>query len=260
MKECHLTRIFPMFPFITIDIFDFKLIISTYSLSIGIGLVVAILIYDRNTKCLDKDYADFLLYSAIISAILGLITTYLFSTYVIFGKLFVNGKWAIAFMPGLLCSSIFLTAILLYKRYPILDSLNIIIPYLLIVHLFGRIGCFLAGCCFGKPTSCLLGVTFPLNSLPSIKYGIVSIHPTQLYEAFILLILYLIIIKISESYRLIIYLIGYGTLRFIIECFRGDLMSYSVSPNYSDSQILSLVFIFLGSLILMKNFLTRRST
>ena len=65
------------------------------------------------------------------------------------------------------------------------------IPFLVIADIFSpgvilgigitRIGCFMAGCCFGNPTDCACGITFPGAAPASKMFGIVPVHPSQLY-------------------------------------------------------------------------------
>ena len=99
--------------------------------------------------------------------------------------------------------------------------LDEIIPYAVLIHAFGRIGCFLNGCCFGLPTSFFLGVVFPGGVLP--------LHPTQLYESFFLLLLFVLLRALSQRKMLatpgslfLVYLFYYSLLRFGVEFFRGD--------------------------------------
>ena len=87
-----------------------------------------------------------------------------------------------------------------------------------IAHAFGRIGCFLAGCCYGKETDSWIGVQFPhLHE---------KVIPTQLIESgFLFLltgILLVLILVFNFKYTFIVYLGAYSVFRFIIEFFRGD--------------------------------------
>jgi phosphatidylglycerol:prolipoprotein diacylglycerol transferase len=103
-------------------------------------------------------------------------------------------------------------------------------------HAFGRLGCFMAGCCWGGPTDGPTGVRFPEDSVvhlvePALRVGThtVSLHPTQLYEAAGLLVLLAILLAfrvrrgIEARWRQASrYALGYGLLRLFVEMFRGD--------------------------------------
>ncbi|MCD6311509.1 MAG: prolipoprotein diacylglyceryl transferase [Elusimicrobia bacterium] len=90
----------------------------------------------------------------------------------------------------------------------------------------GRIGCFLAGCCYGSSCEHFPGVTFT-NSASLAPVG-VSIHPVQLYESFLNFALFFIIMKTplkKKGLRTAFYLAGYGMIRFFMEFIRGDTVS-----------------------------------
>lgn len=92
-----------------------------------------------------------------------------------------------------------------------------------LVHGFGRIGCFLAGCCYGVPYDGVGAVVFLENS-----YAIsgIPLFPVQLVEAVLLLILAGVILYLKEKknfkYTIELYLMAYSILRFVLEFFRYD--------------------------------------
>ncbi len=109
----------------------------------------------------------------------------------------------------------------------------------------GRIGCFLAGCCWGKATQCFLGVKFNHpQTFANVRN--VSVHPSQLYESAgcFLIFGYLWWRFEKREYRGQIFFQGlvlYSILRFFIEYFRGDdYRGYVFSGLLSYSQLVSL--------------------
>lgn len=106
--------------------------------------------------------------------------------------------------------------------------LDILAPVISIGFFIGRIGCFLAGCCFGRPTQMPWGVVFPSTSPASMVYGgLVNVHPTQLYSSFAGLISFFILLFLERRIKIrpqglifFSFLILYGLWRFIIEFFR----------------------------------------
>jgi phosphatidylglycerol:prolipoprotein diacylglycerol transferase len=108
----------------------------------------------------------------------------------------------------------------------------------------GRLGCFSAGCCWGKPTSAWWGVEFPevAHRLVGTPTG-VRVHPTQLYEAMaaFLLALFLLALRARRAFPgqvILAYMFFYGALRLIIEFWRDDWRGW-VGP-LSTSQFLSI--------------------
>lgn len=99
-------------------------------------------------------------------------------------------------------------------------SLIFLIPW---IHCFGRIGCHLAGCCYGRPYNGMLSVTYPQNALaPS---GI-SLFPVQLIEAgmlcLIAIVIFLLQIFVKLQCTIELYILLYSCLRFVLEYFRYD--------------------------------------
>lgn len=128
---------------------------------------------------------------------------------------------------------------------------DLVTPPLLIGLVLGRIGCFLTGCCYGKPCKLPWAVQFP-NPHQTYPH---FLHPTQLYEsglAFVLLLGILGVSKLPFSQRLLdgwqfsIFLIGYGIIRFVVEMYRGDALL--IGP-FSASQWISLVSFGIGTLL-----------
>ena len=133
------------------------------------------------------------------------------------------------------------------NKIPTLGMLDVMAIVTCIVHLFGRIGCFNAGCCYGLPTSFIFGVTFtdskcqaPLNT---------SLHPAQLYEValiFGIAIFHLLHGRVRkfEGQQFLLYLILYSIGRGALEIFRGDIeRGFVIEEFLSNSQLISLLVV-----------------
>ena len=125
------------------------------------------------------------------------------------------------------------------------DVLDLITPAIPLAHAFGRIGCFMAGCCYGKTCSQSWAVVFtdpdtlaPMN---------VAIHPTQLYESFLLFFLTLGLLAAERKIHAIpgrmisFYLLGYTVIRFFVEYFRADDRGMIPGLPVSGTQIIALL-------------------
>lgn len=66
-------------------------------------------------------------------------------------------------------------------------------PSLAIGVAFGRVGCFLNGCCYGRPTSLPIGVRFPPGSFAALEFGDQPVHPSQLYNSAAALVLFAVL-------------------------------------------------------------------
>ncbi len=125
-------------------------------------------------------------------------------------------------------------------RWPLsLKTLWALLIALTFGHAIGRIGCFLAGCCYGAPTTWAWGI---------FLHG-THRHPTQLLEAFALLVLGWVLVKAHERKAAVsLYFISYGVIRFVIEILRGDEIRGLWGP-LTPSQWISLLLILGGIFI-----------
>lgn len=122
--------------------------------------------------------------------------------------------------------------------------LNLYLPLLAIAQAWGRIGCFLGGCCYGRP--CSWGIVYPSDSLAYLNYGAVSVFPVQLLESAYLFVVFFILIRfVRFNSRAALYLILMTTGRFCFEFLRGDDRGRFVSI-FSPSQLISLLLFISG--------------
>ena len=118
-----------------------------------------------------------------------------------------------------------------------------LVPALPLFHAFGRVGCFLAGCCYGIPAPVgWLGVTFPASAVEAP--GGVPLLPVQLYEAAGCFLLFLLLDHLTKrgwpgDCLLALYLALYAPFRFLLEFLRGDAVRGFLGP-LSTSQVISL--------------------
>ena len=198
--------------------------------------------------------------------------------YMIFGALIISKLWLVlgdwsyflanprdvfsltmvqsagTFYGGLLGAILTATVYVRWQKLPLLPVLDIAAAALPLSHGIGRLGCFAAGCCFGKPTALPWGVTFTdeaANQLAGTPLNI-SLHPTQLYEAAAEFLNFLLLIWIGARQKfpgqiLGAYFMLYGTERGVIEFFRGDPgRTMMFHESVSLMQIISVGLIFVG--------------
>lgn len=142
------------------------------------------------------------------------------------------------------------TGLWLLRRYrvPIVSGLAAATPALALGHAIGRIGCFLVGDDYGRPTDLPWGVAFP-EGLPPTD---IPVHPTQLYEAFLLAPLAWGLIRwrrhgVADTVVLARYFIATGLIRFGIEFIR---VNRQVLGPFTVAHVISLSLVVLGALLL----------
>lgn len=124
------------------------------------------------------------------------------------------------------------------ERYHILTYLDQIVIGVLIAHAFGRVGCYLGGCCYGKETDSWLGIYYPVAGA--------TVYPTQLYEAIFLFICFIVFFFFIKKNHTEKYLITYGIFRFFLEYLRGDDRGMSPFGFLTPSQFLSIIMVIGG--------------
>jgi phosphatidylglycerol---prolipoprotein diacylglyceryl transferase len=143
------------------------------------------------------------------------------------------------------------------QKMPLLSVMDIGVTGLALGHSIGRLGCFAAGCCYGKPTSLPWAIKFT-NPIAAQIAGTplgVHLHPTQLYEAFAEFLNFLILIWLGrrQSFRgqmIGTYFLLYGFERGTIEFFRGDPgRSMMFHDSVSLMQIVSVGLILAGAFL-----------
>jgi len=190
---------------------------------------------------------------AIVSAIVGSRVLYVFMNPVYYSEnpldIFKLWEGGLVFSGGLIFAVIVLIFYLRRRKLPTLKAADILAPGLALGQAVGRIGCFSAGCCYGRPTDAPWAVVFKdpqTLALPGIP-----LHPTQLYAALGGLLVFGILIflrtrKNFEGQIFIWFLILHSTLRLVVERFRGDPRGFIPGTQMSVTQLLTLL-ILLGA-------------
>ncbi|MGE4158113.1 MAG: prolipoprotein diacylglyceryl transferase [Planctomycetota bacterium] len=159
--------------------------------------------------------------------------------FISFGKLLLKivAVWegGLTYYGGFIVAAVIGIWIIIRKGIPLGLFVDLMIPSLALGHAFGRVACFLEGCCFGIPTLLPWGVSYGEGShlhqrCPHYPIDI-TVHPTQLYEALGLFLIAWVLgaFLMSNKWRgrlLWLYLLSYGLLRFVVEFWRGDNKKY----------------------------------
>ncbi len=197
--------------------------ITSFGVMVAIGAITGLWLFRRELRRqgLPEAAGD----AAIVGLFGGMIGAKLLYVFEHLGEetfaslLFARGglSWYGGLIGGVGCG---LLAIL-RARWPLVPVLSAAAPALAVGHLLGRIGCFLVGDDYGRPTDLPWGVAFP-EGLPPTS---VPVHPTQLYEAAFLGVLTWLLLrwrrqKVSDAVVLGRYLVLAGTARFVIEFIR----------------------------------------
>lgn len=235
------------------EIFGLK--IYSYGLMIGLGIICATLLFLRmGTK---RGYNEDKLFNAtiitVIAGILGGKILYIITDFKTvmqdpslifrdFGNGFViYGAIIGGALSVILCS--------LKNKWNFLELSDLAVPGLALAQGFGRIGCFLAGCCYGAETTSSIGIVFPEDSLSPAG---IPLYPTQIFSSIFdfalgLFLLWYVSKNREKGKTTSLYMIIYSIGRFFVEFLRNDPRGNV--GFLSTSQFIS-IFILIGGLIL----------
>lgn len=226
--------------------------IELYPVMIVIGIAFVFLfleLYFRKIK-MKRPLITSIELVTVLSIGFGFISANLFQNLYDFIQDPKNFHWGlgITFYGGLIggtAAFLLLDFLWLKKKYgPHFSSILIIAPSCIAVaHGFGRIGCFLNGCCYGKPSDSFFALKFVTTET--------KVLPTNLWEAIFMLMMAVILFALAYRknfpYGMVIYMMGYGVWRFFIEYFRGDYRG-SFIPGLTPSQFWSIL-LFIGGIV-----------
>ena len=231
-----------------------NLTIRWYGVMAACGFLIASWLLDSNRDYakLSKDQCGTMLIIALVAGILGARIFYVVQFFDQYRndliRIFFIHEGGLVFYGGFILAFL---SIIVYTRKNHLDPirvLDIFAPAMAAAHGFGRIGCFLNGCCFGRATDSFWGVTAPEGTLLFLQTKGLPVHPVQLLEAgenFLLCILYCWLLKKGKRGTVVsAYLIIYGILRCINETLRGDNVLYW---NLTPAQWIGILLIPVGA-------------
>lgn len=229
--------------------------IYTYGLFVALGFISGVTIAKKEAERLGRDPGPvsdlcfYILLSSIVGARLFFVAVnpemFIPTPLEIF-KIWNGG---LVFYGGFIAALIVTFVYLKKKKLPLWETTDILAPGLAAGHVLGRIGCFFAGCCFGKECHLPWAVTFshPLSLAP---LGI-PLHPSQLYEVANNLIVFGVLWwfrkrKAYDGQVFWTYLSMYGVTRAFLEIFRGDPRGLFFNGYLSVSQIIGLSLFIIG--------------
>ena len=226
-----------------------------YGVMIAVGILAAVAMAEKLAKEYDLDYKNidafalFVVVLGYVGAKALYVLTNLDTFFVSPASVLGSGGWVVygGIIGGLLAAIGWCR----WKKWDFKKYFPVLITVVPLAQAFGRIGCFLAGCCGGHETHAWYGVSFPADSLAWTTEPII---PTQLISAvgdfaiFAFLMWNLKHGKHSEdngAWYLILYSLG----RFLIEFLRGDVIRGSVGP-FSTSQFISIFIFLIGACLI----------
>ncbi|HJZ72324.1 MAG TPA: prolipoprotein diacylglyceryl transferase [Vicinamibacterales bacterium] len=158
------------------------------------------------------------------------------------------------FIGGLVASAVFFWR---HPRLPIWRIADLCAPAIALGQAIGRIGCLMAGDDYGRPTTVPWAVTFTDRDAASIggaPLG-VPLHPVQLYESLVCLVLFIVLVRLQrrdhdDGDLIVAYTASYAAARFVLEFFRGDAdRGFVFGGALSTSQFIAIIMLGLAGAV-----------
>lgn len=247
-----------MLPFV--EIMGKRLPMYGICIMLGIFAAALFMLYDCKKNNVRWENAVIVGIIGVISGFIGAKLLYILVTYTPSeliailkeGDIAELTKGGFVFYGGLIAGVIGSWVGAVFLKGKLREYENVLVKIIPLVHAFGRVGCFFAGCCYGKPTESPIHVVFkePLSNAPT---GMPLI-PVQLYEAGFNMILFLVLWVLDRKCKrrllLPVYITAYGMERFIIEFFRFDEIR-GIFFGLSTSQWISIGMCVVGVMLFL---------
>ena len=147
-------------------------------------------------------------------------------------EVFKVWQGGLVFYGGLIGATLAGAAYIHYKKLPLWKVADIVAPSIALGYVFGRIGCLLNGCCYGRKCDLPWAIRFPPGHETHPQGApAIPVHPTEIYDSLLNLGFYVLLAwlyrrKKFDGQVFGTYLIGYALLRSFVELFRGDYPPY----------------------------------
>ena len=252
-----------MFPSNPVAFAIFSHDIRWYGIMFAIGVASGYFLMQRNRKYvgISADQVADLTFLTVIAGVVGARLFFVIEFFDTFKYTVIKGVTVKRTLPQMLLETIridhgglvfyggcilAIIALFAYCHRKKLDAVrmaDLMAPSAVLGHAFGRIGCFLNGCCYGTPCDSVWGVSYP--EVYDICVG-QTLYPVQLFEAannFILVVLLCFALrKLAKGQTFTLYLALYGIARFSLEFIRGDNSSFLFNI-YSPGQSVALIIV-----------------
>jgi len=241
-----------MFP----DLFSIgPLTVHTYGLFVALGFVSGILVTVKLGKedGFPPQQVMDMAFIMILWAIVGSRLLYILINFSYYRahpldalKIWEGG---LVFSGGLVAVAVAMAWYLRRRRLPFWKVGDLWAPALALGQAVGRMGCFMAGCCYGRPTDLPWGIVF--SHPHTLAPPNIPLHPTQLYSSFGGFAIFFVLLFLHgkrkfEGQVFLWYLILHSTFRLFVERFRGDERGLLPGTEMTLTQLLATVILILA--------------
>ncbi|MGD9548468.1 MAG: prolipoprotein diacylglyceryl transferase [Candidatus Krumholzibacteriia bacterium] len=240
------------------EIFGF---VKSYGLMLAISFALGMALSVRRGRryALPSDVVLDLVFGVLVSSVLGVRLFYVMTHLGGFDpwyRAFFIWDGGLTLYGGIILATVTVLVMTRRRGIPFLVFADIFSPGVALGIGITRIGCFMAGCCFGKPTDCSCAVTFPAGAPATQVFGMVAVHPAQLYASAAGFLVFCLLLLLEKGIRFRgstfgFFFLLYGLSRFIEDHFRYYTADQFVL-GMSNNQLISLVLMVMGVAVLIR--------
>jgi phosphatidylglycerol---prolipoprotein diacylglyceryl transferase len=241
--------------------------LRSYGVMLAIAFLVGTWIATREARRLrlDEDRVVTMILVTLVAGVLGARLLYVLEHVDEFrrewGSVFALWQGGLTLYGGVVAGT--LGGLLTARRLglPMWLAADALTPSVALGTMFGRVGCFLNGCCYGRPTRMPWGVVFPPDSYAGVEFGSARLPPSQLYAAFAGLVLFLIFWALRTRVRVPgvlfwSFIAAFAVVRIGIDFTRAwerDAQVFSIGQvPITESQVTSGLLILFATLMILR--------
>jgi phosphatidylglycerol:prolipoprotein diacylglycerol transferase len=243
--------------------------IRSYGIALAVAFVAGILLGRRRARAagLDPDLIIDLAFYVIIASIAGARATYAVVHWEYFRHDLVGilRLWdgGLAQYGGIVAGVVAGLVVFARRGVSPWRGADVLAPSVALGVAIGRLGCFLNGCCFGKPCDLPWAVTFPTGSIAAYEFGGVALHPTQIYESLAALAICGILLAVEkrkpfDGFLLWLLLLLLAASRFAIDPLRYYEPTSMVSGALTTNQVIGIALAGTAAVVLVVLAVRRR--
>jgi len=166
-------------------------------------------------------------------------------------EVFAIWRGGLVFYGGLIGATLAGMGYVWFKKLPLWKIADILAPSIALGYAFGRIGCLMNGCCFGRACELPWAIHFPADHA---THG-ARVHPTEIYDSllnfgFYAFLAWLFRRRKFDGEIFAVYLIGYALIRGFVEYFRGDYPVHYLGGWATPAQVISIIIVTGGLLLI----------
>lgn len=241
--------------------------IRSYGLMLAIAFLVGTMLGLREARRrqLDPDHLVTVILVILIASVLGARALYVLEHLHEFGhgwgRVFAVWQGGLTLYGGVVAGT--LAGLITARRLglPMWETADALAPSLALGTAFGRVGCFLNGCCYGHPTSMPWGVVYPPDTFPALEFGAAPLHPAQLYNALFGLALFAVLWATRRRFTtpgvlFWTFLVAFALGRIVLDGWRayepGALLLSLGGVEITESQVMSAAMALFGVLMIAR--------